>query len=90
MRIFLDPDIDRVAEFLLHNVPAAKLHRVAHELAKLADLLWQEVPEGTRYRPFQWECSDALTAQDVDRSQRRSDTTQPAHQRASQPESNGR
>jgi len=87
MLIRLDPDIDRVAEFMLRAVPAAKLYRVAHDLAKLADLLWQEVPPGERYHPFQWEYHDAITAQDVDRLRRRSDTTPLDHQQAARPES---
>ena len=41
MKIVLDSDVAKVAEFMLRNVPASDLQRVAHGLSELADLVWK-------------------------------------------------
>ncbi len=60
MKIILDPDVSKVAEFMMRNVKARDLRRVARALAQMADLVWQ--PElldlSARLRPFTLSLSD--------------------------------
>jgi hypothetical protein len=39
MKIVLDADVDKVAEFMMRNLKARDLRRVAHAVAQIADLV---------------------------------------------------
>ena len=41
MKIVVDSDVSKVAEFMLRNVKARNLQRVAHALSELSDLVWK-------------------------------------------------
>ncbi len=40
MKLVLDEDVNKTAEFMMQEVDARKLCFVAHALAEIADLLW--------------------------------------------------
>jgi hypothetical protein len=42
MRIHLDGDVSKVAEFMIRNVSAPKLYQVSQGLSQLAELVWKE------------------------------------------------
>jgi hypothetical protein len=41
MKITFDRDVADVANFMLRHVESRRLHRVAHALAQMADLVWR-------------------------------------------------
>jgi hypothetical protein len=57
MKITIDRDVAKVADFMIRNVPAAKLQSVARSLSQLSDLVWAHhaVPTVKAFRPFQLE-----------------------------------
>jgi hypothetical protein len=52
MKITLDTDFSKVAEFMMQNVPTDKLRAVAISLVQLADLLWAHFPTDPQFKPF--------------------------------------
>lgn len=78
MKISVDTDVSKVAEFMIRNVPAAKLQSVARNLSQLADLVWSHhaIPAVKPFRAFQLEQDGPnLNANDatLDLSERRAD-----------------
>jgi hypothetical protein len=41
MKLIVDEDVAKVAEFMMRNLPALKLRRIAHGLVELGDLIWR-------------------------------------------------
>jgi len=81
MKIFLDPDVDRVVEFMLHNVSGVKLQSVARAISQLADLLWADVPQGSHFRPFEWRTGESISFEDANRSLQPADAKRRDRQR---------
>jgi hypothetical protein len=50
MTITFDSDIKEVARYMLQHVQARRLHKVAHALAQIADLVWR--PEVYDIAPY--------------------------------------
>jgi hypothetical protein len=42
MKLIVDEDIAKVAEFMLRNCPAVKLQKIARGLVQLGELIWPE------------------------------------------------
>ena len=68
MKIVVDADVSNVAEFMIRNVPAAKLQSVARSISQLGDLLWAHhaTPIVKPLRAFKLEQDDpSLNAADL-------------------------
>jgi len=51
MKLIVDEDVAKVAEFMTSNVPALRLQRVARGLMQLVDILYAEVmPEAVPFK----------------------------------------
>jgi hypothetical protein len=61
MKICLDDDVGKVAEFMERNLPARKLQAVADALAQLADLIWARHANARDFRAFDVEREGSST-----------------------------
>ncbi len=52
MRLVVDDDVARVAEFVTRTIPGDKLRKVARALVQLGELIWLEEIEKERYSAF--------------------------------------
>lgn len=41
MKILIDDDVAKVADYMLRNIKMKNLRRIAHSLASLSDLIWE-------------------------------------------------
>lgn len=52
MRLQVDEDVTKVANFMQGNMPARKLYLVALAVAKLAPLIWEEYSDSKNFCAF--------------------------------------
>lgn len=52
MKLKIDPEVAKVAEFMTRNVPATHLQRVARALVQLGNLIWPEHYPDDPYYPI--------------------------------------
>jgi hypothetical protein len=57
MKLIVDEDVAKVAEFMRRNIDAIKLQRVARALVQLGELIWPEQYPQDRFLPFRQEVS---------------------------------
>jgi hypothetical protein len=62
MKIVIDSDVSKVADFMLNNVRAAELNRVAHAIADLADFVWKPEYIARERKPFFLKWADEIKA----------------------------
>lgn len=60
MKIVIDSDVSKVADFMLNNVRAAELNRVAHAIADLADFVWKPEYIARERKPFFLKWADEI------------------------------
>jgi hypothetical protein len=76
MKLVVDEDVAKVAEFLIRSVKAKNIQRVAHGVAQLADLVFSEewfravAPEAVPFTPFRIEEEPMISSQYSDASLR--------------------
>jgi hypothetical protein len=77
MKIIVDRDVAKVAEFMERNLIAPKLQEVAHGLAKLADLIWAHLAHDNKAQLKCFTVENSLTVEGaIHSSPPRQDTTQ--------------
>ncbi|WP_423951370.1 hypothetical protein [Candidatus Binatus sp.] len=64
MKLIVDEDVAKVAEFMRLNIDAIKLQRVARALVQLGELIWPEQYPEDRYLAFRQEISPLERAAD--------------------------
>lgn len=62
MKILIDSDVTKVADFMVNNVRAAELNRVAHAIADLADFVWKPEYIARERKPFFLKWADDINA----------------------------
>lgn len=55
MKILIDGDVAQVAEFMMQNIRARELRRVAHALVQVADLMWTDCIQPEQIHSFRLE-----------------------------------
>ncbi len=75
MKLVVDKDVAKVAEFMVLNIPGTKLQRVARALVQLGELIW---PEKYPETPFYAFGVAQEPMRPSDESQQRQESTQDA------------
>jgi hypothetical protein len=53
LKILIEDDVAKVADYMLRNIKMKNLQRVAHSLASLSDLVWEPSYIESDHQPFQ-------------------------------------
>ncbi len=67
MKIVLDSDVAKVADFMLNNVRALELQRVAHAIADLANFVWAPEYILLEQKPFTLKWAEEISRAELQR-----------------------
>jgi len=66
MKILIDADVAKVAEFMMRSIPGTRLQPVACAVARLANCLWSEYYDGKQLMAFEIERDQIFGVDQVD------------------------